>query len=202
MTIRAVVFDVGGVLARVTPMDFDRVWEARLGLAGGTIGTTMADVWTAGEVGRVTEDEVHRAMADRLGLTAPQVDAIMADMWTQYLGVAETTIIEYARSLRPAVRTGIISNSFVGAREREHARYGFGDLVDELIYSHEVGLRKPDPALWELACRRMGCAPREVVFVDDVPRLVDSARAFGMQAVLMDDPARVVSELAEKINKP
>ncbi|GGQ80291.1 hypothetical protein GCM10010166_58100 [Couchioplanes caeruleus subsp. azureus] len=183
------------MLALVEPMDFDRRWEAELGLADGAIGAAMADVWAAGALGRVSEDEVHKAMRDRLGLTREQVDAVMAEMWRQYLGVPNTELIAYARALRPAYRTGILSNSFVGAREREHREFGFGDLVDELIYSHEVGMSKPDPALWELACRRMGVAPGETVFVDNAPALVQSAREFGMQAVLFRDTVQATTDL-------
>ena len=49
----------------------------------------------------------------------------------------------------------ILSNSFVGAREREQAAYGFEDLVDEIIYSHECGMSKPDPGIHALACERL-----------------------------------------------
>ena len=195
MVVRAVVFDVGGVLALVEPMDFDRRWEAAWGMADGVIGAAMADVWAAGEIGRVTEAEVHQAMRDRLGFTAEQVDTVMAEMWRQYLGVANTGLIEYARMLRPAYRTGILSNSFVGAREREQREYGLGDLVDELIYSHEVGMAKPDPALWELTCRRMGVAPGELLFLDNVPRLVASARKFGIEAVLFENTAQSIADI-------
>ncbi|MEU8241194.1 HAD family phosphatase [Actinoplanes missouriensis] len=191
MAIRAVVFDVGGVLALVEPMDFDRRWEAQLGLSAGTISRVMADVWDAGAIGRVTEAEVHRVMGERLGLDDSLVDAMMGDMWRQYLGVANTELIEYVRGLRPAYRTGILSNSFVGARERE----GFGDLVDELIYSHEVGMNKPDPALWELACRRLAVAPGEMVFVDNAPGLVESAIGFGIRGVLFVDTRQVIADV-------
>jgi HAD superfamily hydrolase (TIGR01509 family) len=195
MAIRAVVFDVGGVLALVEPMDFDRRWETELGLAGGTIGTAMADVWAAGAIGRVTEDEVRRAMRDRLGLTVEQAGLVMDEMWRQYLGVANVELIGYARGLRPAYRTGILSNSFVGAREREHRAYGFGDLVDELIYSDEVGMSKPATALWELTCRRMGAAPGEMVFLDNAPALVESAREFGIEAVLFENTAQAIADI-------
>lgn len=195
MVIRAVVFDVGGVLALVEPADFDRRWEAALGLADGAIGAGLADVWADGALGRVTEAEVTRALRDRLGLTGEQVDAVLADMWRQYLGVANTELIEYARALRPAYRTGILSNSFVGAREREHREYGLGDLVDVLIYSHEVGMNKPDPALWELTCRRLDVAPGELVFLDNAPHLVRSAREFGIGAVLFENTAQAVADI-------
>ncbi|MEU4561069.1 HAD-IA family hydrolase [Actinoplanes sp. NPDC023936] len=191
MVIRAVALDVGGVLALVEPMDFDRRWEVHLGLTAGTISTVMADVWDAGAIGRVTEAEVHRAMGERLGLDAGQVEAMMADMWKQYLGVPNVELIDYVRGLRPAYRTGILSNSFVGARERE----GFGDLVDELIYSHEAGMTKPDPALWELACRRLAVTPGEMVFVDDAPGLVESATEFGIRGVLFTDTRRAVADV-------
>jgi putative hydrolase of the HAD superfamily len=67
----------------------------------------------------------------------------MERMWRVYLGVANTELIEWARTLRPAYQTGILSNSFVGAREREHAAYGHEDLVDDLVYSHEVAWSSP-----------------------------------------------------------
>ncbi|WP_229074480.1 HAD family phosphatase [Actinoplanes sp. DH11] len=194
-SVRAVVFDVGGVLALVEPMDFDRRWEQRLGLPTGTIEATMADVWAAGGIGGVTEAAVHEAMCQRLGWDAGQVEAVMSDMWQQYLGVANTGLMEYARTLRPAHRTGILSNSFVGAREREEQRYAFSGLVDDIIYSHEAGLSKPDPALWQLTCRRMNAEPDEIVFVDNVPALVDGARAFGMRAVLFGDTAQAIADI-------
>ena len=194
MAIRAVVFDVGGVLALVEPMDFGRR-ESELGLATGAIEAVMADVWAAGATGRVTEAEVHRSLRTRLELTAEQADAAMAGMWRQYLGVANTELIGYARSLRPAYRTGILSNSFVGAREREQRAYGLGDLVDELIYSHEVGRTKPDPALWGIACERLKVSPGEMVFLDDVPRIVDSAREFGIEAVLFENTSQSIADI-------
>ncbi|MBG0564423.1 HAD family hydrolase [Actinoplanes aureus] len=199
MAVRTVVLDVGGVLALVEPMDFDKRWEAEFGWPSGTIGTVLADVWEAGAVGRVTEAEVHQAMSDRLGLTPAQADAVMADMWRQYLGVANTELIGYVRTLRPAYRTAILSNSFVGARDREHRRYGFGDLVDELIYSHEVGMNKPDPRLWELTCRRMSVAPHEMVFVDNVLELVESARAFGIHGVLFESTTQAIRDIGAQL---
>src|SRR5258708_8888009 len=85
----------------------------------------------------------------------------MGQMWQVYLDVANTELIEWARTLRPAYRTGILSNSFVGAREREHAAYGYGDLVDDLVYSHEVGMVKPGPRIYALPCSRLGVSPGE-----------------------------------------
>lgn len=202
MTIQAVVFDIGGVLAlEDEPMDFDKRWEEKLGLEPGAIGSTMADVWDDGAVGRVTEAEVRAALATRLGFTPAQVEGVMGDMWRQYLGVANVELIAYVRTLRPAFRTGILSNSFVGAREREHAAFGLGDLVDVLLYSHEVGMNKPDPALWQLTCDTFSAAPGELVFVDNSPRLVKSAQEFGINAVLFQNTTQVITAVNALVSR-
>lgn len=91
--------------------------------------------------------------------------------------------------------TGILSNSFVGAREREQDAYGFEDLVDEIVYSHEVGMSKPDPRIYELTCTRLGVRPDEMVFLDDVETCVAGAREAGIRAVLYRGNAQAVAEI-------
>lgn len=195
MMVRAVMFDIGGVL-EVTPyLGVDRQWENKLGLPPGALGERLEDIWSGGELGTITEADVYQALRDRLGLDGQLATAFMADMWREYLGTPNTELIEYTRQLRPQYRTGIISNSFVGAREQEHAAYGFGDLVDAVIYSHEAGISKPDPRIYALACARLDVAPGETVFVDDVGYCVDGARRAGMHAVRYQDNAQVIGEI-------
>jgi putative hydrolase of the HAD superfamily len=150
MVIRAVAFDIGGVLEITPDLGVDRLWETRLGLPAGEILVRMRDVRRGGSVGTITLGDVHEALRDRLGLDDQTLAQYMADLWREYLGTANTELIEYTRRLRLRYRTGIVSNSFVGAREREQAAYGFEDLVEEIVYSHEVGFSKPDPRIYAL----------------------------------------------------
>ena len=126
----------------------------------------------------------------------------MADFWADYLGSPNTELIGYFRELRSRVRTGILSNSFVGARESERERYGFEDMTDVLVYSHESGTGKPDPAIYRLVCERLDVEPRHAVFVDDHEEALDGARAVGMHAVLFRDNAQVISELEALLAHP
>ncbi len=103
----------------------------------------------------------------------------MADMWTEYLGALNTELAGYARGLRARCRTGIISNSFVGARGRERERYHFENLADVIVYSHETGVAKPDPLIFRVACEALGVEPGELVFVDDTREHVAAARGPG-----------------------
>jgi HAD superfamily hydrolase (TIGR01509 family) len=197
MAIRAVVFDIGGVLEITPDLGVGRRWEARLGLAPGELGERMGDVWTGGGLGTITLDGVHQAIRDRLGLDEQQLTAFMADMWREYVGTANTELIGYARGLRPRYRTGILSNSFVGAREREQAAYGFEDLVDEIVYSHEAGMAKPDLRVYALVCERLGAGPGETVFLDDTEPCVAGARDVGIHAVHYRDNVQAIAEIEQ-----
>ena len=195
MAIRAVVFDIGGVLEITPDLGVFPQWETRLGLAAGRLDELMHDAWRGGSIGAITLDDVHQALRDRLGLDERQLAAFMADLWRVYLGTPNTELIDYVRGLRPRYRTGILSNSFVGAREREQQAYGFEDLVDEIVYSHESGMSKPDPRIYALACARLDVRPAETVFVDDSDVCVDGAREAGLHAIRYRDNAQVIAAI-------
>jgi epoxide hydrolase-like predicted phosphatase len=195
MSIRAVVLDIGGVLVVTRPLGVAEAWEDRLGLGRGEIAERLGGVFQAGAVGAVTEAEVHRFAGQRLGLAPAQVNAFMSDLWVEYLGTLNTQLAGYAASLRPAVRTGIISNSFVGAREREQERYHFDEYMDVIIYSHEVGITKPDRRIYELACERLDVRPAEMIFVDDLPENTEAARDLGIHPVLFTTTAQAIADV-------
>jgi epoxide hydrolase-like predicted phosphatase len=195
MSIQAVVFDIGGVLEITPDLGVTGMWESRLGLEPGELDRRMYDAWRGGTIGTISEGDVHQAVRERLGLDGRQLEEFMADIWREYLGTANTELIGYARQLRPRCRTGILSNSFVGAREREQAAYGFEDLVDEIIYSHECGMSKPDPGIYALACESLQVEPAQMVFLDDSERCVEGARRAGIHAVLYQDNSQAIRDI-------
>ena len=195
MTIRAVVFDIGGVLEFTPDLGVIPTWENRLNLQPGEMNTRLSTVWREGSIGTISLDDVHQRIGAILGMDDAQVRAFMEDIWTEYVGTLNVELTDYFRGLRPRYQTAILSNSFVGAREREQALYHFEDMTDFIIYSHEVGMSKPDPRIYALTCERLGLPPAEVVFVDDVEANIDAARAFGMKAVLFRDTEQAIAEI-------
>ncbi|HEY7077760.1 MAG TPA: HAD family phosphatase [Solirubrobacteraceae bacterium] len=91
------------------------------------------------------------------------------------------------------IRTGLISNSWGAGEVYDRAR--FPELFDAVVISGEVGLRKPDPAIYRLAAERIGLAPDRLVFVDDLPGNLKPARALGMVTIAHTDAERTVTEL-------
>lgn len=200
--LHAVVFDIGGVLELTPPTGFRERWEQSLGLQAGELDERMYEVWRGGTVGTLTVEQVHEAFERELGMSAPDVERFLADFWDDYLGTPNTELIDYFRQLRHRVRTGILSNSFVGAREKERERYGFEDITDVIVYSHESGTAKPDPAIYRLVCERLDVEPQSAVFVDDHQEAVDGARAVGMNGVVFRDNAQVIAELESLLTHP
>jgi epoxide hydrolase-like predicted phosphatase len=199
MAVRAVVFDIGGVLELTPDLGVRSLWAARLGLTEQEYADRSDAVWTGGSYGHLGLPDVHAGLVEAFGVDGATIDALLADVWTEYLGTPNTELIEYVRGLRPRYRTGILSNSFAGAREKEQEAYGFEDLVDDLVYSHEVGLAKPDPRIYALICERHGVAPDEMIFVDDTQRCVDAARAYGIDAIRYEIPAQTIAEIEARL---
>jgi hypothetical protein len=98
MTIKAAVFDIGGVLEDTPSMDYDQRWERRLGLPSGEISRRMDDVWLGGTLGTLSEVEVCRLLGERLNLEAALVTAMMDEMWHEYLGTGNSDLISYVAS--------------------------------------------------------------------------------------------------------
>jgi len=195
MAIRCVVFDIGGILEVTPSTGWVERWEADLGLPSGEVDARLEDIFAAGELGRVTEAAVARAVAERLALAPRQVEAFLADLWAEYLGTPNQELAEWFRDLRLRYRTALLSNSFVGAREKEQEAYGYADLVDAVVYSHEVGLAKPDPEIYALTARLTAVEPDEVLFLDDTPSAVKGAQQAGWITVLFQDTAQAIAEL-------
>jgi putative hydrolase of the HAD superfamily len=187
MPVRSVVFDIGGVLEHVD--DFEAVlgaaWRERLGMSPEEFGAALAaiDPDNLSETGRMSEAEWTARCAASLRLSPAQTEEFRADVWDWYCGELDAELMAFAASLRSRVRMAIVSNSADGARREEVSRYAFDEVFDPIIYSHEVGLAKPDPAIFELVCSRLGVPPAEMIFVDDVPGHCEAARLVGMHAI-------------------
>ena len=195
MAIRAVAFDIGGVLEITPDTGMTEKWEQRLHLKPGELDQRMASVWRDGSLGKCSEEHVQQSLKEIIGMDQAQVDAFMHDLWEEYLGTLNVEMAAYFSSLRPRYQTAILSNSFSGARSKEQERYHFDEICDLLIYSHEEGIAKPERRIFELTCERLGVQPAEIVFLDDVEPNVAAAREFGMQAILFRETTLAIADI-------
>ncbi len=107
-------------------------------------------------------------------------------------------VVEVLSELRQhGIRTSIITNNAAEFRSQWWDALPFEELFDDIVDSHEVGVRKPSPAIYELAMRRVGLDdPSRGVFLDDAMRNVEGARTVGLHGILVDvDPQPALDEL-------
>jgi putative hydrolase of the HAD superfamily len=191
--IRAVIFDVGGVLeCNSGPERWLGKWQQILGLDPdrfGAIAATIDPQHLMG-IGRMSEAEYRQRWTDALALSDAQAEEFMQDMWDWYCGELDEELMAYACGLR--CRTAILSNSGSGARDQEERRFGFSAVFDPIVYSHEVGMVKPDRRVYELTCEQLGITPAEAVMLDNWEVSIDGAREVGMHTVLHVDTAESI----------
>ena len=108
------------------------------------------------------------------------------------------------------LKTACLTNNVVGfadPRQATRARANGGrddvmSLFDAMIESSKVGVRKPDPRFYELACETCGVEPHEAVFLDDLGVNLKPAAAMGMTTIKVVDPADALAQLEEVVGFP
>ena len=197
MAVRAVVFDIGGVLEVPTDINLDGRWERRLGLRPGKFFDRLrrSGLGRDANLGRISEADFAQALGRLYGLDESATEELLAELWNWYSGELNTEMADYFQRLRPRYRTAILSNAAAGGRREEERRYGFSAMADVLVYSYEVGIEKPDRRIYEITCERLGVRPSEVVFLDDLEVNVVAARQVGMRAVRFQSTAQAIYEM-------
>jgi putative hydrolase of the HAD superfamily len=200
LTIRAALFDFGGVLL-TSPFEAFSRYERSRGLPDGairTINSTNPDdnAWAYLERGAMTLDEFARAFeveAQALGfeLDGHEVLALLA-------GDLRPAMVEAVRRCQQRLKTAMLTNNFVVAGDvvdRSDPMSEVLALFDVIVESSKAGVRKPDPAFYELACELLEIDPTEAVFLDDLGVNLKPARALGMTTIKVEDPTDAIKAL-------
>ena len=195
MTLRAVIYDVGRVILRTEDQSPRLKWAERLGVTPEVLSATVFDSELAAEatVGRIPAEAAWAHVAVTFGLDADALAQLRADFFAG--DRCDGALVAFLRSLRPAYKTGILSNAWSDGRQVIAGKFALDDAADDLVISAEVGVAKPDPRIYELATTRLGVRPEETIFVDDFVRNIDGARRFGMRAVHFRNREQAIADV-------
>ena len=194
MTIRAVFFDLGGVIARTEQH------EPRTNLAH-SLDMTYADIEKLvfenesskqASLGLITETQHWQNVAKSLN----QPDSEIGRLRTEFFAGdrIDLELVNLMRSLRPAIKVGLISNAWSELRTWIIAQ-DFADAFDDMVISAEVGFAKPDARIYQAALQNLQVLPAESIFLDDMSRNVEAARKIGMHAIHFVQPDLAIAEL-------
>ncbi len=195
-----VLFDIGGVVTD-SPLHAIARFEREHGIAANAINRIVVDAgdqgaWSRLERGELTVEAFCSAFeldCRRFGVTVSGVRLM------EYIASARAPrprMIEGIRRLRArGLRVGALTNNWRRDDASEDG-HPLGQHFDVVVESSVVGLRKPDPRIYELTCRRLDVRPDETVFLDDLGVNLKPARALGMTTIKVVDPDAALRELA------
>ena len=197
--IDAVVFDLGGVVMG-SPLAAIARYERDHGLPSRAIARAIqaagdTGAWSRLERGELTLEAFLTPFeadcrACELEVSGARLMAYIADA-----SRPRPVMVEAIRRLRArGLRTGALTNNWVSEGPRgPHPVRGHFDVF---IESSVVGMRKPDPRIYELVCRELGIAPSRAAFLDDIGSNLKPARALGMATIKVDEPEPALRELS------
>jgi len=195
--IRAAIFDIGGVLVS-SPVMSIRNFERKAGLPDGALRPLFAShegAWSRFERSELTPKEfvpVFEAECAELGFTVDGTHFL--ESFFTALAVREE-MVGVVRALRGRLRLGCITNNVSRGEDPHEGPLVLGDLFDVVVESSKVGLRKPNPRIYEMCCDELGVPAEQCVFLDDFGVNLKAARALGMTTIKVDETTSAIDEL-------
>lgn len=197
--IKAIIFDVGGVIVNTSalfdnlvdifkPQDNDKFWIL--------LNEKLAPLCR----NEISEQEFWN---DMVSVTGTSKSRIPKDFWAKYsekfLSV-NNDVLKIAKELKSGYRIGIISNS-IAAQADLNSELGIYDDFDSVILSHEIGITKDSKEIFILASNNLGVKTNQCLFIDDVKRCVDVAESVGMKGILFKNAKELRDELTSLLKQ-
>ena len=204
--IRAAFFDFGGVILS-SPFEAFNRFEERNGLPRDLIRTVNAtnpdsNAWARFERSTVTYDEFCDLFEAECREQGHEVAA--RELMPLLAGEVRPAMVEAIRRCRERLVTACLTNNWVSFDDfpetaRADGRDDVLSLFHHIVESSKVGVRKPDPRFYELACEWAQVEPSAVVFLDDLGVNLKPAKAMGMTTIKVGDPAIALRELEQVV---
>ena len=199
MSIKAVFFDLGGVIVRTEFQAPRQLLADRLGMEYDDLNKIVFDSESGlkASIGEISSDDHWISVIKRLKRPAAELAAIREEFFAG--DIVDRNLVEYIRSLRGKYRTGLISNAWGDLRDFI-VREKFEDAFDKMIISAEVGAMKPEAKIFQIALEQFGVSPKEAVFVDDFLINIEGCEKVGMKGIHFKDPESALKQLKKLLS--
>ncbi len=205
--IEAVLFDFGGVILS-SPFEAFSKYEAEIGVPDGLLRglnatNPDANAWARLERSEVSIDEFCALYEEEAAAAGHTIDA--RRVLEALAGELRPEMVEALRRCSAQLKTACLTNNFVttpGHVDRESQMAEVMALFHVVVESSKVGVRKPDPRFYEMACELLDVKPEACVFLDDLGINLKPARAMGMTTIKVLGPQQALADLAAVVGFP
>jgi len=200
MTIRAIIWDLGGVILRTEDRTPRLRLARRFGMTYDELDRLVFESQSSqlATVGLIDETGHWESVSKTLNIPGEEISTFQASFFDG--DRIDTKLLDTIRSFRPRYRTGLLSNAWSDLRKYIENKWNISEVFDDIIISAEVGLAKPDQRIYQLAIDRLGVTAEEAVFIDDVLGNVEGARAAGLSAIKFLNPPQVQEDLEKLLD--
>jgi putative hydrolase of the HAD superfamily len=198
--IKAVVFDIGGVV-QDSPLHAIARYERDHGLPANAINRAVVaagerGAWSRLERGELTLSAWCAPFENDCRARGVDVDAGRLMTYIAEAGRARPQMLRAIARLRErGLRVGALTNNWA-TDDPAPPPHPLREHFHAFVESRVVGMRKPDPRMYELVCRELGVEPAQAAFLDDIGSNLKSARALGMHTIKVDEPEQALRELS------
>ncbi|MDQ2888274.1 MAG: HAD family phosphatase [Chloroflexota bacterium] len=201
MAIKAVIFDIGGVLLQSAGPHQHRTWEDRFGIQDSEVFKFInrSGMNAAATRGKVSSDELWQQVSEHFGIDREQIREV--EKTYQSNERLNTELADFLRDMRPRYKTALLSNAWSGAREAVNKKYALDTLVDIQLFSYEDGTMKPEAKIYLLALHRLGVQANETIFLDNKIINVDGASLVGLHSIHYQDNAQAIAAIHKYIER-
>lgn len=190
-----IIFDLGGVLITDVPLEkIARELSERFSVPADKLHSYLYPTphWTRLTSGQISEDEYWDSF-----LKLAKIDLDKAELKRRVR--SELRPLEENAKVLPLLKTryrlAALSNHAKEWAEFMQSEFDFFNNFDQIIFSCDVGLRKPDPEIYQMTMTRLDSPPDKCLFVDDKKRNTDAAEALGIRALNLDRSAALGDRL-------
>jgi putative hydrolase of the HAD superfamily len=202
MTVQAVIWDFGGVITS-SPFEAFARFEAERGLPADIIRRTNAENHFENAWAKFERAEIDFATFDRMFAEeslALGAEVRGSDVLPLLSGDLRPEMVEALRRVKNSFKTGCITNNLpansIGSKTGRSLYVAeVMALFDHVIESAKIGLRKPDPRIYQMMTDTLGVDPKRCVYLDDLGVNLKPAREMGMTTIKVLNAAQAIAEL-------
>lgn len=187
--IRGIIFDCFGVLYQGS---IAHLYE----LTPKAKQAELANLSLSSDYGYISHDDFVTQAGQLTGKLPAEIEAIMRSDH-----IRNTAMIDYVRTLRPRYKVALLSNVGRGVIDRLFSAGELAELFDVVVLSSEVGIVKPDTAIFNFTSDKLGISAEECLMVDDLEVNIDGAVATGMQGVVFTTTDSFISDAKDLLEQ-
>lgn len=201
--IKAIVFDIGGVLIRTEDRTGRQMLEEKYRLPPGGADDLVFNSPPAVEstVGLVEREMIWQHVAEQLSLTPHELKAFKVAFWGG--DQIDRKLLEHLESLKKTHITALLSNAWMNTRQYLADQFQIieGTTVDYILISSELGTAKPDKKVYHILAETLQCNFDQILFVDDFIENIQAAQELGIKTIHYQPGMDLIRQIKSMLNQ-